>query len=86
MGGDALGVRPLISDDFSPENSFFLTEVIFILEIRKVLRKSFHLLSSCHVEELSPKVETLTFSSFRNNTENEFNQYRLFQYMLDKTT
>lgn len=69
MGGDALDVRLLISDDFSPQNSFFLTEVVFIMAI-KVLRKPFHLLSSCHVDELSPKVERLTFSSFRKNTEN----------------
>lgn len=70
MGGDALDVRLLISDDFSPQNSFFLTEVMFIMAIKKVLRKPFHLLSSCHVDELSPKVERLTFSSFRKNMEN----------------
>lgn len=71
MGGDALDVRLLISDDFSPQNSFFLTEVcMFIMEIMKDLRKPFHLLSSCHVEKLSPKVERLTFSSFRKNMEN----------------
>lgn len=71
---DASGVRSLISVYFLPQNSSFLTEVMFITEIRKDLRKSFHLLSACCVEELSPKVETLTFSSFRNNRENEFNQ------------
>jgi len=61
MGEDVLGVRFLMSDNFSPQNSFFLTEVMFIMEIRKDLRKPFHLLSSCCVEKVSPKVERLTF-------------------------
>lgn len=74
MGRDALGVKALISVYFLPPNSSFLTKIVFIMEIRKDLSKSFHLLSACHVEELSPKVDTLTFSLFRNNRENEFNQ------------
>lgn len=74
MGRDALGVRSLISVYFLSLNFSFLIEIMFIMEIRKDLSKSFHLLSACHVEELSPKVETLTFSLFRNNRENEFNQ------------
>lgn len=71
---DAMGVRSLISVYFLSQNSPLLTEIMFIMEIRKDLRKSFHLLSACRVEELSPKVETLTFSSFRNNRENQLNQ------------
>lgn len=70
MGRHALGVRSLISVYFLPLNSSFHTEIVFIMEIRKDLSKSFHLLSGCHVKEFSPKVETLTFSLFRNNREN----------------
>lgn len=70
MGGGALDGWLLISDDFSPQNSFFLIEVTFIMEIMKDLRKPFHLLSSCHVGKLSPNVERVTFSSFRKNMEN----------------
>lgn len=73
MGRHALGVRSLISVSFLPQNSSFLIEVIFIMEIRKDLWKYFRPLSACHVEELSPKVETLTFL-FRTNRENQFNQ------------
>lgn len=70
MGRHALGVRALISVYFLPLNSSFLTEIMFIMEIRKDRSKSFHLLSASHVKELSPKVETLTFFLFRKNRKN----------------
>lgn len=75
-------MRFLISDGFLPQNSFFLKEVMSIMVIKKELRKSSHLLSSCHAEELSPKVETQIISSFRNNTENRIESVHIISILL----